>query len=341
MKTSSIVAKAALGSILSLSGVALGQATIKIDGSSTVYPISSAAAEEFRSVMPKVNVTVGESGTGGGFKRFVKGETDISDASRPITAKEMGECKTNGIEFIELPIAFDALTVVVNKGNTWLTDITIADLKKMWEPDAQGKITTWNQIRPEWPSEPIKLYGPGSASGTFDYFTEAVNGKSKASRGDYTASEDDNVLVQGVSKDKGGLGYFGFSYYAANTDKLKALAVVNKAGKAILPSEASVKDASYNPFSRPIFIYVNKKSLERAEVKKFVEFYITHATDLVNEVKYVPLPSDAYQKDLERLNKVQTGTAFGGHNQVGLHIDELFSRPLVTEAPAEKPGEKK
>lgn len=315
---------------------AFGQATIKIDGSSTVFPVTEAVAEEFQNANAAVKVTVGISGTGGGFKKFVRGEIDVSNASRPILAKEMEEAKKNGIEYIELPVAFDALTVMINPGNTWVKEITVADLKKIWEPDAQGKITKWNQVRPEWPNADLKLYGAGSDSGTFDYFTEATVGKAKSSRGDYTASEDDNTLVQGITKDKNALGYFGYAYYASNTDKLKAVPVVNHEGKAISPSEVSVKDGSYTPLARPIFIYVNKKSLEKPEVRKFVEFYLTQASDLVTEVKYIPLPSDAYAMALERVKAGKTGTAFAGHSETGLHIDELFRRPLVNEPKVEK-----
>lgn len=314
--------------------LALAQATVKIDGSSTVFPISAAVAEEFQIANKSVRVTVGESGTSGGFAKFLRSEIDISNASRPITAKEMEQAKANGIEYIELPVAFDALTVVVNKNNTFLTELTIADLKKMWAPESKAK--TWKEIRPEWPDQPLNLFGAGSASGTFDYFTEAVNGKSKASRTDYTGSEDDNVLVQGVSKDKNALGYFGYAYFASNSDKLKAVPIVNKAGKATLPSPETVKDGSYNPFARPIFIYVNKASLSRPEVKKFVEFYLTKAGDIATEVKYVALPSDAYQKCLERLNTQATGTAFGGHNEAGVAIADVLNRPLVQEPTAKK-----
>jgi phosphate transport system substrate-binding protein len=315
---------------------ALGQDTIKIDGSSTVFPVTEAVAEEFQNANKGVKVTVGISGTGGGFKKFARGETDISNASRPILAKEMEEAAKNGVEYIELPVAFDALTVMVNTKNTWLTQITVEDLKKIWEPDAQGKIMKWNQVRPEWPDQPLKLYGAGSDSGTFDYFTEAVTGKAKSSRGDYTASEDDNTLVQGIANDVNALGYFGYAYYAENTDKLKAVPVVNPVtGKPVSPSVATVKDGTYVPMARPIFIYVNKKSLERPEVRKFVEFYLTGANDLVTEVKYVPLPSDAYVKCLERVKKLQTGTGFGGHSEVGLAIDELLARPL-TSTPTKK-----
>jgi phosphate transport system substrate-binding protein len=315
--------------------------TIKVDGSSTVFPVTEAVAEEFQNANRGARVTVGISGKGGGFKKFVRGEIDIADASRPILAKEMEEARSNGIEYIELPVAFDALTVMINPKNDWVKEMTVADLKKIWEPDAQNKVMKWNQVRPEWPDKPLTLYGAGSDSGTFDYFTEATVGKAKSSRGDYTASEDDNVLVQGVAKDINALGYFGYAYYAENTDKLKAVPIVNpQTSKPELPSEGSVKGGTYVPLARPIFIYVNKKSLERPEVRKFVEFYLNEGPELVAEVKYVPLPADAYAKALERLSKQQVGTAFAGHSETGLHIDELFNRPLVTEPAPPKDGKK-
>ena len=321
---------AGVGVVLAVTTVAAAQSkVIKIDGSSTVFPISEACAEEFQGQNRDVKVTVGMSGTGGGFKKFIRGETDISDASRPISEKEMAAAKEAGLEYIELPVAFDALTVMVNPSNSWVKELTVADLKKIWSPEAQGKITKWNQVRPEWPDAPLALYGPGADSGTFDYFTEAIVGKAKSSRGDFTASEDDNVLVQGIANDKNALGYFGFAYYAENQGKLKAVPVVNKEGKAVLPSPESVKDGSYNPLSRPIFIYVNKKSLaEKAEVKKFVEFYLQNAPELVKEVKYVPLPDDAYTKAMERVSGMQTGTVYAGKEAVGIKIDELFTREL-------------
>ncbi|MFO0832114.1 MAG: PstS family phosphate ABC transporter substrate-binding protein [Phycisphaerales bacterium] len=340
MKSMSVKSVAA-GLVLLASGAAAwAQAVVKCDGSSTVFPIAEAVAEEFQNANKNIQVTVGMSGTGGGFKKFVRGETDISNASRPIQAKEMEEAAKNGIEYIELPIAFDALTVVVNKDNTFLKELTIADLKKMWEPEAQGKVMRWNQVRPEWPDQALNLFGAGSDSGTFEYFTEAACGKSKASRGDYTASEDDNTLVTGVSRDKHALGYFGYAYFAANQDKLRAVPVVNKAGKAVAPGESAVKDGTYNPLSRPLFIYVNKKSLDKPEVRKFAEFFITKGAEMAAEVKYVPLPADAYTKDRERLASRQVGTAFGGHNETGLHIDDLMSRPLTLQ-PKQQEGEKK
>ena len=323
----------ALSATFGVARIAAAEDVIKIDGSSTVYPVTEAVAEEFQKENPGARVTVGISGTGGGFKKFVRGEIDISDASRPILAKEMEEAKKNGIEYFELPVAFDALTVMVNPQNNWVQQMTVDELKRIWQPDAQGKVMTWKQVNPAWPDAPLKLFGAGSDSGTFDYFTEAICGKAKASRGDFTASEDDNVLVQGVSGDKNALGYFGYAYYAENKDKLKAVPVVNpKTGKAVAPAGATVIDGSYQPLSRPIFIYVNKKSYDtRPEVKKFVNYYLENGADMAKEVKYVPLPDEIYAKGLERLTQARTGTVFAGHADVGVTINDLFARQLTTE----------
>lgn len=301
---------------------------VKIDGSSTVFPITEGVAEDFQKAKKgAVKVTVGISGTGGGFKKFCRAETDIQNASRPILKKEMDDCKAAGVEYFELPVAFDALTVVMNPKNTFLKQITVEELKKIWEPAAQGKITRWNQVNPAWPDAPIKLFGAGADSGTFDYFTEAINGKSKASRGDFTASEDDNVLVQGVSQDVNALGYFGYAYYAENQARLKAVPIVEKAGKpAVAPSEQTVLSGAYQPLSRPIFIYVNAKALAKPEVKEFVEYFMKEAAKIAKEVKYVPLPAKAYTTNLEHLAKGKKGTVFGGTAEVGVTIDELMKR---------------
>ncbi len=299
---------------------------VQIDGSSTVYPITEAVAEEFQiAKRGKYKVTVGISGTGGGFKKFCRGEIDITDASRPIRDSEIADCKKAGIDFIELPVAFDALTVVVNPKNGWAGTMTVADLKKIWEPSAQGKINNWNQIRPKWPNAPLKLFGPGADSGTFEYFTEAIVGKARASRGDFTASEDDNILVQGVATDRNALGYFGFAYYAENTNKLRAVAIDNGKG-AVAPSSKTVEDGTYQPLGRPIFIYVSKKSADRPEVKEFVEFYLKQAPTLVKQVKYVPLSPKAYDLALARFQKKKAGTVYEGHSEVGVRIEELLSR---------------
>lgn len=299
--------------------------TVKIDGSSTVYPITEAVAEEFQKLKKgDVKVTVGISGTGGGFKKFCRADTDISDASRPILKKEIDVCKENNVEYIELPVAYDGLAVLVNPKNTWVKSFTVADLKKMWEPAAQGKVMTWKDVRPEWPDAKLKLFGPGADSGTFDYFTEAINGKSKSSRGDFTASEDDNVLVQGIAGDKNAMGYFGLAYYEENKGKLKVVPVINPAGKEITPSLETVKDGTYAPLSRPLFIYINKKSIEKPEVKEFVEYYLKNAAKLSKEVKYVPLPANAYKLATERYTKRKTGSMFGGEEKVGMKIEDLM-----------------
>jgi phosphate transport system substrate-binding protein len=298
---------------------------IKIDGSSTVYPITEAMAEEFQKIQ-KVKVTVGESGTGGGFKKFCRGETDISDASRPISQKEMDACKEAGIQYIELPIAFDALTVVVNQKNDWAKNLSVEDLKKIWAPGS--KVKNWKEVNPSFPDQKLSLYGPGTASGTFEYFTEAVNGKAKASRTDYTPSEDDNVLVQGVSGNVGGMGYFGMAYYEENKDKLNAVAISPKAGApAILPSAKAVEDGTYQPLARPIFIYVNATAAAfKPEVKAFVNFYLDNAPALVAEVKYVPLPAEDYAAVKAHFKAMKPGTGFGGKNEVGIKVKDLINR---------------
>lgn len=331
-----------LAASLAISGVACnggtssnmsstGSDVIKVDGSSTVFPVTEAVAEEFqKEKQGKVHVTVGISGTGGGFKKFARGEIDITDASRPILTDEMAQAKTNGIEFLELPVAFDALTVVVNPQNNWVTSMTVAELKKIWEPEAQEKITHWNHVRPEWPNEKIALFGAGADSGTFDYFTEAVVGKAKASRGDFTASEDDNVLVQGIEGNKYALGYIPYAYFAPHSTRMKAVGIEwekNKVKGPVMPSLETVLAGHYNPLSRPLFIYVSRKSLDKPAVKEFVEFYLKHVKTLATEVKYMPLPDTAYEMAIERVRTLQTGTGFGGVPEVGLPVEEILRRP--------------
>ena len=322
-----LVAAAAVSAAM-IPMTASAQAVVKIDGSSTVFPVTEGVAEDFQKAKKNaIKVTVGISGTGGGFKKFCRNETDISNASRPILKKEMEDCKAAGIEYIELPVAFDALTVVMNPKNTFLKQITVDELKKIWEPSAQGKIMRWNQVNPAWPDAPIKLFGAGSDSGTFDYFTEAITGKAKASRGDYTASEDDNVLVQGVAQDVNAIGYFGYAYYAENQKRLKAVPIVERPGKpAVEPSEATVLDGSYQPLARPIFIYVNMKSLAKPEVKEFIDYYMKNASKIAKEVKYVPLPAKAYDVNQDHLAKGKKGTVFGGVAEVGVTIEALQAR---------------
>lgn len=269
---------------------------ILIDGSSTVYPITEAVAEEYRISQPNVQVTVGVSGTGGGFKKFGRGEIDINNASRPIKEDETVLCTENNINFLELKVAYDGLAVIVNKENTWVDHFTVEELKKIWEPDAQNKITRWNQIRAEWPDKELHLYGPGIASGTYDYFTEAIVGKSGASRGDYTASEDDNVLVQGITNDASALGFFGLAYYEENQDKLRLIGVHN-GEEVVLPNTETVKQGTYRPLSRPVFIYVSDVAVKKPAVIDFVNFYLDKAPELVQDVGYILLPEDEYLKE--------------------------------------------
>jgi phosphate transport system substrate-binding protein len=309
--------------------------TIRIDGSSTVLPISEAVAEEFAKAHPKVQPTVGKSGTGGGFKKFANGEIDITGASRPIREEEDALCKKNGIEYIEIPVAYDAMAVVVNPQNTWCDSLTVAELKKIWEPAAQGKIVNWSQVRPGFPNERLVLFGAGTDSGTFDYFTAAIVGKEKASRGDYTGSEDDDVLVQGVSRTKGGLGYFGLAYYENNQDKLKLVAIDNGSGP-VKPSRETVLNGTYQPLARPLFIYVSVKALERPEVAEFVRFYIQNAGKLAEEVGYIGLPEKVYALVQERVERRITGSAFGAHgSQVGVKLEDLYKIEEASEKGAQ------
>ncbi|MFO7673906.1 MAG: PstS family phosphate ABC transporter substrate-binding protein [Lutibacter sp.] len=272
--------------------------SISIDGSSTVFPITEAVAEEFRAIQPDVQVTIGVSGTGGGFQKFSRGETNISNASRLIKDSEIEACAENNITYIGLEIAFDGMAIVVHPENTWVDSFTVEELKKIWEPAAQGKIKRWNQIRPEWPNEELHLFGAGTASGTFDYFTEVINGKSGSSRGDYTASEDDHVLVQGISGDKYALGYFGLAYYEESKDKLKLIGVHNET-EVVLPSLETVSNGTYSPLSRPMFIYVNSTSIKHPEVVEFVNFYLDNTSELSEDVGYVAIPKALIAKQKE------------------------------------------
>lgn len=269
--------------------------SIQIDGSSTVYPLTEAVAEEFRREYPKVRVTIGVSGTGGGFNKFGRGETNISNASRAIKASEIKICEENNISYIGLLVAYDGMAIIANPENDWLTSITVEELKTIWQPEAQDNIKRWNQIRPEWPNAEIRLYGAGTASGTYDYFTEAIVGKSGSSRGDFTASEDDNVLVQGVMNDKYALGFFGLAYFLENKDKLKLISVDSGKG-AVFPSNETVLDGSYNPLSRPMYIYVNETALNKPEVIAFVNFYLDNIGELAQDVGYVAAPANEYKK---------------------------------------------
>ncbi|MBI5264487.1 MAG: PstS family phosphate ABC transporter substrate-binding protein [Bradyrhizobium sp.] len=318
-----------LAGALSLPSSASAQTkTITIDGSSTVFPISEAVAEEFQKQKKgEVRVTVGISGTGGGFKKFCRGETDISNGSRPILRQEMDECAKNGIKFIEMPIAFDALTVAVSPKNNFLECISVADLKKIWEPAAQGKVINYSDVNPAWPNKKITLFGAGADSGTFDYFTEAVNGKAKATRTDFTASEDDNVLVTGIERDENALGYIPFAYYEPHKAKLKALAIDEGKGKGcVKPSLEAVTAGTYNPLARPLFLYVSTKAAEKPEVKDYVEFLMTKGPALVKEVKYLPLPPAAYATSYKHFKDGRLGTVFGGVPEVGVSVEDLMKR---------------
>ena len=303
---------------------------IQIDGSSTVFPITEAVAEEFRKANKNVQITVGISGTGGGFQKFCRAETDISDASRPISATEIAACKQAGVEYIELPVAYDGLAVVVNPKNTWASSMTVAELKKLWAPEAQGKITRWNQVRTGWPDREIHLYGAGVDSGTYDYFTEATVGKAKSSRGDFTSSEDDNVLVQGVSGDESALGFLPLAYVEQNKAALKLLPIdddkKDNGEGPIMPTAETVRNGTYQPLSRPLFIYVARKAADRPEVQKFVESYF-ESQELMREVGYVELTPQISDLAKKHFAERKVGTAFGeGGSQVGLTLEQLLAR---------------
>ncbi len=294
-----------------------GRKIVRIDGSSTVFPVTEAVAEEFQAAHRGTMVTIGVSGTGGGFKKFCRGDIDITNASRPIKPSEIEQCEKGNVQYIELPISYDGLAIIVNKSNDWIDSITVKELKKIWEPAAQRKILKWNQIRPNWPDKEIHLFAPGVSSGTFDYFTKAINGEEGASRGDFTASEDDNVLVQGISSDKGGMGFFGLAYYEYNSDKLKLIPVddeIDSNGKGpIAPTVASVNDGTYQPLSRPIFIYVDKAKVEaRPELANFIQFFLDNAATLSEEVGYIPLPAAIHKLTVERFKGRVEGTVYEG-----------------------------
>jgi len=339
---------AALSMLISATNIAGAVAIIKIDGSSTVYPVTEAVTEEFlknkKSNNGAINngaikVNVGISGTSGGFKKLCRGEIDIANASRPILNEEMKECNKHGTKFIELPVAYDALTVVINPQNNWVSSMTVDELKKMWEPIAQGKITNWNQINPAWPNAPLKLFGPDSDSGTFDFFTEVIVGKAKSSRLDYTASDNDKLLVQGVSGDRNAIGYFGYGYYADNANNLKAVPIRVKEGKPqVLPSLETVKNSTYRPLARPIFIYVSANAAQKPEVKEFVEFYLKQAQKLVAEVKYIPLPDAAYKLALDNFTKGKTGSGFGGKSNVDIDFSGIAEVGVTDEVLMKREG---
>ncbi|MDJ0553119.1 MAG: PstS family phosphate ABC transporter substrate-binding protein [Microcoleaceae cyanobacterium MO_207.B10] len=300
---------------------------IKIDGSSTVYPITQRLVEKFNATdKPDVEVSATFSGTGGGFERFCAGETDINNASRPILKNEMEACKENNISYIELPIAFDALTVVVNPKNTWANEITVAELAKMWAPEGQRQITKWNQVRSSWPDKPLVLFAPGTDSGTYDYFAEAIVGEGRETRSDYTASEDDEVLVEGVSNNPNALGYFGYAYYIEHQDKLKALSVDSGNG-AVMPTETAVEQAKYQPLARPLFIYVNAVSAQNNPLmNEFIDYYMTNAKEVVSSVGYIPFGEDDYMRLYRNYHKSKVGTVFDGKSEFNLTIYEVLTK---------------
>jgi phosphate transport system substrate-binding protein len=303
---------------------------IAVDGSSTVFPITEAVAEEFQKDNRAVQVTVGISGTGGGFQKFCRGEIDIADASRPIRSTEIEACGQSGVTFIELPIAYDGLAVVIHPSNDWVDHMTVAELKRLWEPAAERTVTRWNHIRPTWPDRPVKLFGAGVDSGTFDYFTEAINGKEKASRGDYTSSEDDNVIVQGIAGDRDALGYFGYAYYEENRDKLKLVAIDDQKDDngqgPIAPSPESVKGGTYRPLSRPLFIYVRQATASKPEVKAFVERYLKDGATLVREVGYVPLADKERELVVQRFTAGRTGSMYAMPGAATMPLEQLLGR---------------
>jgi phosphate transport system substrate-binding protein len=306
-----------------------GPSIVSLDGSSTVFPISEAVAEEFQKAEKGTRVTVGISGTGGGFQKFCRAETDISDASRPISATEVEACRKAGVEYIELPIAYDGIAIVVNPKANWADKITTAELKTLWAPEAQGKVTKWSQVRKGWPEREIHLFGAGVDSGTYDYLTEAINGKAKASRGDFTSSEDDNVLVQGIGGDELALGFIPFAYFESNQAKLKLVPVddgkKDNGDGAIKPDADTIRNGTYQPLSRPIFIYISRKANERPEVQKFVDFYLKNVDKLAREVGYVGLGNEIYALVNDRYTKKTAGSAFAGKNTVGVTLDQLLA----------------
>lgn len=301
-------------------------ATVTVDGSSTVFPISEAMAEEFQ-IATGTRVTVGSSGTGGGFKKFCRGETDITGASRPIRGEEIELCKTSGIDYIELPVAMDGLAVIVNPANDWAACMSVEELKTMWEVAAQDKVKNWNQANPAFPDAPLNLFGAGTDSGTYDYFTLAINGVEHESRGDYTATEDDNITINGVAGDVNALGFLGLAYLEENRDKVKAVAIKQADGSCVEPTVETAGDGSYQPLSRPLFMYVNKAALDRPEVQAYADFMMdpTHGTNLVAEVGYVPLPANAFDLGKAKVAARKTGTFFEGGSKIGVSIEDLLA----------------
>jgi phosphate transport system substrate-binding protein len=317
---------ALIASCSSPAGTADVDSTITADGSSTVFPITSAVAEAFQAESPDAEINVSFSGTGGGFQKFCQGETSINNASRPISQQEMETCSSNEVRYYELPVAFDAITLVVNPENTWAEDITLEELERAWSPESQRTINSWQQLRASWPNRPLNLYGPGTDSGTYDYFTDVVLGEGVEARSDFSASEDDAILVDEISRDPEALGYFGFAYFEDNQDRLKPLAV-DGGSEPILPSRETVEQGRYQPFSRPLFIYVSSEALQNNPVlQDFVQFYLENAGKFAETVGYVPLPTESYDVALTQVYRNKVGTAFDGTLQPGLTIGEVLQK---------------
>ncbi len=323
LKSTALLVTTGLSLAFSAGASAQLRGSVEIDGSSTVGPITAAVQREFQNEYPGVDVTVNVSGTGGGFKRFTIGETDISNASRPIKAKEADAATANGINFFEIPVAYDGLSIVVNSNNDWATEMTVDDLKKIFLSENQNTVKNWSDVNPAWPNIPIKMYIPGTDSGTFDYFKEVVAGKTGEVRSDVSVSEDDNVLVRGVTGNQGGIGFFGSSYYFANQDQLQAVAIKNGKGEFVNPTPETIEDGSYNPFSRPLFIYVNQESLSKPAVKAFVDFYFDIAGDASEAVGYVRLPASVYQAAIANVENGKTGSMMAEHPEAS--VTEVFS----------------
>lgn len=324
--TSDEVTISSTGDAANSSAYASLSGDIDVDGSSTVFPITEAVAEEFGKLTNgEVRVTVGVSGTGGGFKKFCNGETQISDASRPIKPEEVALCEDGGVEYIEIPVAVDGLTVIVNKENNWVQCMTIEELDRMWGPAAEETVTQWNQVRPGWPAEEMDMYAPGVDSGTFDYFTDTVSGDPGASRGDFTASEDDNLIVQGVSGGKHGVGYLGYAYYVENADRLKAVEI-NGGNGCVLPTDANINQGTYSPLSRPMFIYVRKDAADTPHIAEFIRYYLgEYGQALAAEVGYIPFPQTVYDLALAKFENGTVGAAFGGDNPMEGSVEEVLT----------------
>jgi len=317
-----------VGVLIAATSGARAQALVRVDGSSTVFPVTEAVARAFQvRQRGMARITVGISGTTGGFRKFCRGETDLQDASRPILKSEIQVCKASGVQYVELPVAFDALTVAVSPKNTWVKSLTVADLKRIWEPAAQGRIVRWSDVDPSWPHEPLMLVGPDGDSGTFDYFTEVIVGARGSSRSDYARSDDDNVIAHSISTNPYALGYLPYAYYATHANRLKAVPIDSGAGP-VPPALENVANRTYAPLSRPLFIYVNARSASRPEVRTFMEFFLEHGRGLIEDVRYLPLSTAAYSMAAQNLRSGKYGTVFDGEPEWNLAVEEILTRAV-------------